>query len=140
MPVTTSPAVLVSRPPTSLDDAGRRIRIGLERSGTAIGKSRNLDELMESVEPIHPAVRVLDHRYSNAFTLTSLPDAIADASSCAARARGDRAIGDAPLQYGQAFGLNLRFRTQSGEAPVLRLLWSKEAGGWRITGYDVELP
>ena len=124
----------------SLDDAGRRIRIGLERSGTEIGKSRNLDELMESVEPIHPAVRVLDHRYSNAFTLTSLPDAIADASSCAARARGDRAIGDAPLQYGQAFGLNLRFRTQSGEAPVLRLLWSKEAGGWRITGYDVELP
>ena len=46
----------------SPDDAGRRIRIGLERAGTEIGKSRNLDELMESVEPIHPAVRVLDHR------------------------------------------------------------------------------
>ena len=53
---------------------------------------------------------------------------------------GDRAIGDAAPQYGRAFGLNLRFRTQSGEAPVLRLLWLKEAGGWRITGYDVELP
>ncbi len=95
---------------------------------------------MAPVDPIHPTVRVLDHRYSKAFTLTSMPDAMADAVNCAARARGDRAAVDAPPQYGRAFGLNLRFRTESGEAPVLRLLWLKEAGSWRITGYDVESP
>ena len=125
---------------TSVEDAGRRIRMALERAGTLAPKARNLDELIQSVEPIHPAVRILDHRYANAFTLTSLPDAIAEAVSCAARASGDRPIGDAAPQYGRGFGLNVRFRTQSGETPVLRLLWSREAGNWRITGYDVESP
>lgn len=125
---------------TALDDAGRRIRAGLERAATEIGKARNLDEVMESVEPIHPAVRILDHRYSTAFTLTSLPDAFADAASCTARARGDRAIADTPPRYGRGFGLNLRFRTLSGEAPVLRLLWLKDSGRWKIAGYDVESP
>jgi hypothetical protein len=85
-------------------------------------------------------VRVLDHRYSTAFTLTSLPDAIADAVSCEARARSAQVVGDAPPQYGRAFGMNLRFRTQGGETPVLRTLWLNEAGRWRIASYDVESP
>ena len=125
---------------TSVEDAGRRIRMGLERAGTDAPKSRNLDELIQGVEPIHPAVRVLDHRFSTAFTLTSLPDVIAEAGSCAARARGAQMVGSAPPVYGRAFGMNLRFRTQSGETPVLRTLWLNEAGGWRIASYDVETP
>lgn len=125
---------------TSLEDAGRLIRIGLERIGTQAPRSRNLDEVVQSVEPIHPAVRVLDHRYATAFTLTSLPDAIGNAASCAARAKGAQVADDAPLQYGRAFGMNLRFRTQSGETPVLRTLWLNEAGRWRIASYDVESP
>ena len=36
--------------------------------------------------------------------------------------------------------MTLRFRTQGGDAPVLRLLWRKEGDAWRVTAYDVELP
>ena len=35
--------------------------------------------------------------------------------------------------------MTFRFRTQGGDAPVLRLLWRKEDDTWRVT-YDVELP
>jgi len=45
-----------------------------------------------------------------------------------------------PLEYGQAFGMTFRFRTQGGDAPVLRLLWRKEDTVWRVTSYDIELP
>ena len=45
-----------------------------------------------------------------------------------------------PLEYGQAFGMTFRFRTQEGEPPVLRLVWRKEGADWRITSYDVEVP
>mgnify|MGYP003392366333 CR=1 FL=1 len=38
-----------------------------------------------------------------------------------------------PLEYGQAFGMIFRFRTQVGEAPVLRLLWRKGDSTWRVT-------
>jgi hypothetical protein len=45
-----------------------------------------------------------------------------------------------PLEYGNAFGMMLRFRTGAGDASVLRLLWRKQESGWRITGYGVEVP
>jgi hypothetical protein len=36
--------------------------------------------------------------------------------------------------------MTFRFRTQGGDAPVLRLLWRKEDNAWRITAFDVEVP
>jgi hypothetical protein len=45
-----------------------------------------------------------------------------------------------PLEYGEGFGMNVRIKTRSGEAAVLRVLWPKENAGWRITSYDIEQP
>ena len=43
--------------------------------------------------------------------------------------------------YGKGgFGMLVRVRTKGGEPPVLRVLWMKENGTWRITAYDIELP
>ena len=54
------------------------------------------------------------------------------AAACPIRAR---------LSTGNGFGMNMRFKTRSGDAPVLRLLWRRENGGaWRVTSYVVELP
>ena len=36
--------------------------------------------------------------------------------------------------------MNIRFRTQGGEAPVLRVMWVKENDAWRIAAYDMQLP
>ena len=125
---------------TSVEDAGRQIRIGLERGGAEAPKARNLDELIQPVEPIHPAVRVLDHRYLHRIHVDQ-------PAGCDCRRRqllgprgGAQVAGDAPPVYGRAFGMNLRFRTQGGETPVLRTLWLNEAGRWRIASYDVESP
>ena len=73
---------------TSPEDAGRKIRAGLERAGQLAGPARNLDAILVSAEPIHPAVRVMDHAHSRTFSLTSIPNAIGDAVECDARARG----------------------------------------------------
>ena len=74
------------------------------------------------------------------FSLTSFPAALGDAVECEARGRGAVPPDPLPLEYGQAFGMTFRFRTQAGDAPVLRLFWRKEGGAWRITFADVELP
>ena len=73
---------------TSPEDAGRKIRAGLERAGQLAGPARNLDAILVAAEPIHPAVRVMDHARSRTFSLTSMPNAIGDAVECDARARG----------------------------------------------------
>ncbi len=125
---------------TSPDDAGRKIRAGLERIGQAVGTSRNLEAIIEAVEPLLPSIQVMDQPYSRIFSLTNLPAALGDAFECDARARGAVPPDPVPLDYGSAFGMTLRFRTSGGEAPVLRLLWRKEDGAWRISAYDVALP
>lgn len=125
---------------TSPDDAGRKIRAALERSGGTVGKAASLSALIAPVRPFHQAIREMDHTYAGAFTLTSVPNVLIDAADCAARARGQRFEGELTGEYGKAFGLSFRFQTGSGDAPVLRMIWVKEDGAWRITAYDVEQP
>jgi hypothetical protein len=36
--------------------------------------------------------------------------------------------------------MTVRFLTRSGEAPILRLMWRRDTGDWRITSYGIELP
>jgi hypothetical protein len=124
----------------SSEDAGRNIRTALERSGEQVGKRRSVDEFVEGVQPFHESIRVMEHRYSRTFALFSLPDKLADATDCSYRAGGGTFSGDPQPVYGNAFGMNVRFKTDGGEAPVLRLLWRKEPDAWRITVYDVETP
>jgi len=125
---------------TSLDDAGRKLRAALEVAGTRLGNTQKLDAVISGAEPLHSAVRVMDHAFAGVFSLTSLPNALADAAECTDRT-GDITAPDAvKLEYGKGFGMTMRFKTQSGDAPVFRLLWRRENGAWRITAYTVELP
>ena len=125
---------------TSADDAGRRLRQALEESGRSLPAERDLSALLSAVEPTHAAIRVLDHPYSRTFSLSSLPDALSAAASCAARVAGTPYTPVANDAYGRGFSMTVHFRTESGETPVVRILWMKEPAGWRITAYDVEYP
>ena len=120
-------------------EAGKAIRAGLERAGREFGKPRTLDAVIAAVEPVHPAVRVINHPDARAFTLASVPNALAATEGCGAQIVGTAAAAT-PAEYGKAFGVTLRFRTKSGEAPVLRLLWLKDGDVWRIAAYDILMP
>jgi hypothetical protein len=125
---------------TSPDDAGRQLRRSLEQAGSIVGTQRDLSAILEGIEPTHPALRVMDHPYARIFSLASLPDSLTEAMSCTARAAGAPFAPTASDTYGRGFGMAVHFRTQSGEAPVVRLLWMKDTAGWRIAAYDVEHP
>jgi hypothetical protein len=126
---------------TSLADAGQKVRASLERAGAMVGTHKTIDEVLAGVTSAHPAVRVMDHPYSRAFALGSVPDVLAEALDCSAPERRTRSrAADTPLAYGHAFGMATRIRTRSGETPVLRMLWLKEADAWRITIYGIETP
>ena len=127
-------------PAISQEDAGRKLRASMEASGKALGTSRSLENLLVAAEPIHPSTRVMDHPFARVFSLSSPPNALADAAECAARAANAAIPDPMPLEYGNAYGMTVRFRVEGGEAPVLRLLWRQENGAWRITSYGVDLP
>ena len=48
-------------PSTSLDDAGRKTRAGLERVGQWVGTSGRLETVIEAAEPLHASIHVIDH-------------------------------------------------------------------------------
>ncbi len=56
------------------------------RRAPRLGTSRSLDAMLSAPEPLHPAVRVMNHPFSRVFSLTSMPNALADAAECGARA------------------------------------------------------
>ncbi len=129
-----------SQPPApSSEEAGRRLRAALETAGKGVSAGK-LEAMISAAEPIHPATKVMDHPFARVFSLSSIPNALADAAECAARAAGSAIPDPMPLEYGNGFGMTMRFKTRSGDAPILRLMWRKEGAAWRITSYGVELP
>src|SRR5262245_20788709 len=125
-------------PPSSIEDAGRKLRANLENAGKSLGDLKNLEQVLSPAEPIHPEIRVMNHRFARIFSLTSVPNALADVYECAARASGAVLPDSWPPEYGAGSGMTVRFKTRSGDTPVLRLLWRKENGAWRITSYGIE--
>jgi len=128
-------------PPAGSDaDAARLIRAGMEVVGTQAGSVSRLTAIVTAADPTHPAMRLMQHGSSRTFSLVGYPDSVGRMSSCRAPADGPRYDPDAPQVYGNVFGMNIRFLTGSGEGPVVRALWQKEAGRWQITTYDIEYP
>jgi len=125
---------------TSPEDAGQRIRAALERAGNRVGNVTTLDAVLWAAQPVHPAIRVMQHADAATFTLSSVPNLLADAADCASLARNEPFPAVIPPEYGDSFGTLVRFRTRSGDAPVLRLLWRNEGGNLRITAFDIEVP
>ncbi len=125
---------------TSLEEAGRYIRDSVKETGERVGARTELASFLAGVEPSHSVVRVMTHPDEEAFTLVGVPNIIAEWADCARRDRDDSLPDEIPLDYGEAFGANFRFRTQSGEAPVFRTLWVEEDGEWRIISFDIEDP
>jgi hypothetical protein len=121
-------------------EAGTLIRAGLGRTGDRVGKPRNLAAVLAPADPFHPAVRVMTHRDAGTFTLTSLPNQLGDLSECSARARGGKLPEAVEAVYGEAYGMNVRFKTMGGETPVLRILWRQVDGNWKVTSYAIEAP
>jgi len=125
---------------SSPQNAASYIRDSMARAGKTVGQRSRLDTLLAGVEPSNPIVRIMRHADEQTYTLTSLPNAIADLADCATRARDEAIPDDMPLEYGATYGASFRFRTKSGETPVYRTLWVEQNGQWRVTSYDVEEP
>lgn len=126
-------------PRTPSDQTARRTRDALAEAGKNLPR-RSLDRLIGPATPVHPLIRLLDHRDAGIYTLTAVPDGFADAATCEALIRNARRPPDVAPVYGTAAGLAFRFRAASGETPVLQTLWRKESGAWRLTAYRVDLP
>jgi hypothetical protein len=114
----------------------------MERVGQEVPDASRLDEILEPVPEVNPALLVVNQPNENAYTLIAAPDEIAKSFDCAARTRGEpfSAEGMEGHRYGDYFATVFRFRVDQGEGAALVLAWVQENGAWKIYAYDVQTP
>ena len=94
-----------------------------------------------ATSPDDAAERSASGSSARPFSLSRIPNALAEAVDCDARSR-DTSLpaAEPPPEYRTAFEMTLRVRTGTGDAPVLRTMWVKPDGTSRITVYAIEVP
>jgi len=127
-------------PKTTAAEQVQRLRLGLERVSTGLGRVTRLEGVIEKVDPVDPRMRVVDHSRSTVFGLLGVPDWMGPTLACEARLiRGDTAATENGVaqNYGKYFVVALRFVNTSGEGAVLALGWIRDEQGWRIHSFKI---
>jgi hypothetical protein len=130
-------------PKTSVAEQSARLRAGMQRVSDQVGAAARLEEVIESVEPTDPRLRVVDQPRIDAFHLLGVPDWMGPTLTCEARlARGDTAATDegADRDYGSYYISALRFVNRGEPGAVLVLGWRRETDAWRIFSFKVIEP
>jgi hypothetical protein len=130
-----------SAPPAGSDaDAAGLLGEGMARVGAEAGKVLRLRDVITAADPVHPAVRAMRHASSGTLSLVAYPDSFGQLVGCGVSPDVPRFDPAAPQVYGNIFGMNVRFLTGAGEGPVMRTIWQRDAGQWRIASYHIEYP
>ncbi len=125
---------------TSLEDGGRKLRSGLETTGKLLGTARTLEATLAAPEPLHPASAYHGPPVCAGVQPHECPERARRCGGVCRSAKVPTIPDPLPLEYGDGFGMTVRFKTRGGDPPVLRLLWRKENNAWRVTSYSIEMP
>ena len=127
-------------PSSSPEEAGRKLRAGLETVGKALGNSRSLEAILAPAEPRHPAIRVMNHQVLARLQRQQPSEChrgrigMRRAHQRHPPARADTARIREWLQHEHAIQ-----DPQRGRAGAAALV-AQRNGAWLITSYAVELP
>ncbi len=112
-----------------LDAAGarRELRRLMEYSIQKLGPHTDLTSVIEAFTPRDPNRVVVDHPFRREFLLTPLTEAEAQQYLCDAS--------KAPPSTGEYYGVVFTLRIEGGG--TLGLLWTREAGKWKIVSYQL---
>jgi hypothetical protein len=119
-----------------------RIQSALQLPLARIPSRANLSEMMSSMQPSNDLLRPVQHEYSKAFSIMAVPDQKADSFLCQNRRLpdGSEDLRPADAKYGAYYLSASRFNYEEEQSPALLLLWTREAAGWKIVAWAVELP
>ena len=123
------------------EQARRAILEGLEKGAQAIGKKANLEDAIQAVPAQHELLKTVTHKYENAYSLTSLPDGMAEDRMCSSadRGKGKGTELDDPRNkiYGHYFVSSFELKVSGGVPAALHCLWGLEDGSWKILAWKV---
>jgi hypothetical protein len=123
------------------DQARQAIRDGFGKGAQAIGKKAKLEDAIQALPAQHELLKTVTHKYENTFSLTSLPDGMAEDNLCSSadRGKGKGTELDDPRNkiYGHYYVSSFELKVSGGEPAALHCLWGLEDGSWKILAWKV---
>ena len=123
------------------EQARKAILDGFEKAAQAIGKKANLEDAIRAVPAQHELMKTVTHKYENAFSLTSLPDGMAEDNMCSSadRGKGKGTELDDPRNkiYGHYYVSSFELKVSGGEPASLHCMWGLDDGSWKILAWKV---
>ena len=102
----------------------------MEYANDKLGPRTNLTNAIVAFTPRDPKRPVVEHAFQREFLVTPLTEAQARPYICDKTA--------APSAGAEYYGVVFQFRTSGGG--VLGLLWTREAGHWKLLSYQPLAP
>lgn len=124
------------------EEAGKQLMQGMTRAAELVGTATRLEELISGIEPHHPDLKLVNHATSAAFTVVSIPSAMAVAAECDRLKPGlvPRVDRDGPAEYGKFYAASTRLKRAGTDGAVLWTIWAKGGAAWRVVSYLVIAP
>lgn len=121
-----------------LDEAERLLFYEtLKMANKELKKPKELVQVIRPVVPVDPFIKAIDHRYKQSFTLAVIPDNDYNHFVCVSKTSETTSrSGDRLRTYGKYYVTKFQFKLENGQGGILRLLWTKVDGAWKIEAFD----
>jgi hypothetical protein len=120
-------------------EARRRLQLIMKTVSDRVGKVDSLTQTIDAVVPWRKAFRVVKQPFEGDFTIVEAPDGFAEHFRCESRSKEKqvKALSDENPRYGTYYGAVFRLTLGATRGSVLALLWTKQAGAWRVIAWEV---
>lgn len=110
----------------------------LKVANKELKKSKTLEQSIRPVIPVSPYIKAVDHPQKNAYTLAVVTDGDYKHFVCTSKTSEQTAKNQdsESRNYGKYYVVKFQFALENGNGGILRLLWSKTSGSWKIEAFD----
>lgn len=125
--------------PASLSARNRSLFIEtLRAANKEVKKANSIKDAIQPVAPVDPWIKAIDHEHKDAFTLAVFTDDDAKHFVCTSKT-SELTTANADTRarkYGNHYITKFRLALDNGKGGILRLMWVRDGGTWKISAFD----
>ncbi len=110
----------------------------LKAANKELKKPKKLEDAIRAIAPVDPFIKPVEHYQKNAFMLATITDGDYDHFVCSSK-KSEISSKDSDIRartYGKYYVTKFQFILENGKGGILRLMWGKENGLWKIEAFD----
>ncbi len=110
----------------------------LKAANKELKKPKKLEDAIRAIAPVDPFIKPVEHYQKSSFMLATITDGDYDHFVCSSKtSEVSSKDGEKRARtYGKYYITKFQFILGNGKGGILRLMWGKENGSWKIEAFD----